>query len=314
LIAAAKRQRHASTWLAPQQLAAIDRLELVARHVIAGYLAGMHRSASIGASTEFAEHRSYTPGDDIRRIDWRVYGRTDRLMVKSFQAESNADVMLVIDRSASMSFSSIDVSKLHYARMLAASIAHLASKQRDRVGLAFFDTALQHFMPPSSLLDEGFWHTLDAPAEPSQTDMAAAATDLARRLHRRAMVVVMSDFYQEPDAVTDALACLSARHEVVALHVQDPGERVLPWQGAQVLADAETGIRIAVDAARGKSELMGAMDAHSERLAARLHAIGAEYQLIHTEQKLELQLHALLHRRTKRAVAKGGSRRRRPRR
>lgn len=305
----ASRQSRAGRWLSPEQLATVNRLELVARHVVDGYLAGMHRSSAIGASTEFAEHRSYTPGDDIRRIDWRVFGRTDRLMVKSFQAESNADVVLAIDMSASMRVGNSGPNKLQYARMLAASFAHLAVKQRDRAGIGMFDTELRQFRRPQSVLGEAFWQILDTPPTEDATDLVTALTALANRLHGRTMLFIVSDYYNDVGAITEAMARLAARHDVSAIHVVDPNERSLPWDGPQVVADAETGARVALDPALANPALAQSFAAHSDALSRRLQGIGCDYWMVETNQPLETQLHAFLHRRGQYGRARKGSRR-----
>ena len=144
----------------PKVLARIDNLELVARTVVDGFISGLHRSPYLGLSIDFAEHRAYMPGDDIRRIDWRVFGRTDRFYVKEFEADTNANFSVVLDISRSMEFGNAGLTKLEYAKFLAASLTYLSNRQRDRVGLVTFDTDIVDIVPPSAKHLEVVLHTL----------------------------------------------------------------------------------------------------------------------------------------------------------
>ena len=289
----------------PAVLARVDRLELVARQVVSGYLSGMHRSSNVGASTDFAEHRSYTPGDDIRRMDWRVYGRTDRLYIKTFQAETNTDVVAVIDQSASMQFSSHALSKLRYATILSACIAHLAARQRDRFGAGVFDVDLREIRMPRVAPGLALMHLLEHAGGTAKTDLDTSLAKLADRLRRRTIIFVMSDFYAEPADVQNALARLAERgHDVIATHILDPGERSLPWSDAGIVEDMETGTRVPVDPRTLNTALQQAVDAHCDAVRQRCSAIGIDYQLCMTDQPLDQTLQAYLERR-KRSKGRG---------
>src|SRR6266513_450101 len=211
----ARSESPESRFLSPSVLARIGNLELLARTVVEGFVSGLHRSPYLGRSVDFAEHRAYMPGDDIRRIDWRLFGRTDRFYLKEFEADSNTDLIQVLDVSASMRFTSHGVTKLDYARYLVACLAYLARKQRDRVGLVTFDEDLVDFVPPSAKHLPTILHTLDRLATRDHGraggPMARPLSKAAEALHRRSLLVVVSDLYEEPRAVLDALALLNHR-------------------------------------------------------------------------------------------------------
>src|SRR3954471_880762 len=190
-----------SRFLAPDVLARIGHLELLARTVVEGFLSGLHRSPYLGRSVDFAEHRAYMPGDDIRRIDWRLFGRTDRFYLKKFEADSNTDLVQLLDVSRSMRYASHGLSKLDYARFLVASLAYMARKQRDRVGLVTFDDDVVEFVPPSARHLPVLLHTLERAGRPAEGarkgGLARPLAKAAEATHRRAMIVLVSDLYEE---------------------------------------------------------------------------------------------------------------------
>ena len=212
----------------PHVLASIGNLDLLARIVVDGFVSGLHRAVFRGVSTEFAEHRPYAPGDDIRQLDWRLYARTDRLSVKTYEAETNADLVLALDISSSMTFEGGGVRKLDYARFLLASLTHLASRQRDRIGLATFDDSIVSYVPPSVRHRERVMHTLGTVEPRPRGDLGKSLERLASALIRRGIVVVVSDFYLSPEDAVRALESLHVRgHDVIAIHLVDPVERDL---------------------------------------------------------------------------------------
>lgn len=274
----------------PRVLARIDNLDLIARGVVEGFISGMHRAVYRGVSPDFAEYRAYTPGDDVRRVDWRVYARTDRLYVKTFEAETNADVLLALDASASMGFASGEVSKLTYARMVLATLAHLASRQRDRVGFAAFDADIREHLPPSVRRRDALLHTLAGIEARGAGDLPAACERLASLPGRRGIAVLVSDFYCEPEHALGALDNLRLRgHDVIALHVLDPMECDLDLSAPDVLEDLETGVRIPVTPS-GRARYGELVQAHVDALDRGCRERGMDYACLVTDRPLDEML------------------------
>ena len=232
--------------LAPQDLLRLGSLELVARLVVEGYLAGRHKSPGLGGSLEFAEHRPYVPGDDLRRVDWKVYGRTDRWYVRESEQETNLRATLVLDASASMGFASGELpSKWSYGRVLAAALAWLLLAQQDAVGLATFGDGIRAFIPPRAGRAQRarLLAALEAEQARGGTSPEGPFRELAERLPRRGLLVLVSDLLGSPDRFLPGLRYFRHRkHEVVVFHVLDPAERSLTGlpPGGEIV-DAETG-------------------------------------------------------------------------
>src|SRR6187397_1448823 len=189
----------------PKVLARIKDLELLARNVVDGFINGLHRAPFFGASIDFAEHCGYVPGDDIRRVDWKLWARTDRYYVKEYEAESNSNFSVLLDVSKSMNYGSGGITKLDYARILTACLTNLVHHQRDRVGLVTFDNDVVSFVPSSAKHMEVVLHTLDNVQAGRPGNLKAPLQKLAEHFGRRGVLVVISDFYDEPDAVVDAI-------------------------------------------------------------------------------------------------------------
>ena len=181
----------------PSILSRIGNLELLARTVVDGFINGLHRAPYFGASIDFAEHRGYVAGDDIRRVDWRLYARTDRYYIKQYEADTNANFCVILDVSKSMSFGSKGVTKLEYASYLGACLAYLAHKQRDRVGIITFDNEVVNYVPPSAKHFDVLLHTLDRATAGRRGDLSALK-DMAQHFKRRTIIVLLSDFYEDP--------------------------------------------------------------------------------------------------------------------
>jgi uncharacterized protein (DUF58 family) len=285
-------------FLDPALLARIGDLSLLARNVVDGFMHGLHRSRRVGLSLDFAEHRSYQPGDDIRRIDWRVYGRTDRYYVKEYEADTNAAVTFALDASGSMDFGSGAVTKFDYGRFLVASLAWLSQHQGDRVGLVTFAGDLLDVVPPSTRHLRLILHTLGR-ARASGAGRLPPVLERAARLSTRAgIVVVVSDCYEDPAEVQRGIGVLRARgHDVILFHVLDPAERDLPGEGAATFEDAETGERLPLRPEALRERYRTEMQAHRAELARRLGADGADYVALTTDQPLDHALYAYLERR-----------------
>lgn len=288
MTANARSSARSARFLDPAVLARIGSLELLARTVVDGFLTGLHRSPYLGFSTDFAEHRPYMPGDDIRRIDWRLFARTDRHYIKLFEAETNANFVVLLDASRSMSYGSHEVSKLDYARYLAACLGYLSNRQRDRVGLVTFDHEIVDYLPPSMRPIDTMLHMLDGMEAGRPGELATPLLRATELLGRKGIVLLVSDLYEEPDDVIAAVAPLRARgHDVIVVHVLDPMELEFSFEDASGFEDLETGEQIPVVPERLRSEYRRLMDEHLETLADRFSTNRIDYLRLDTSQPLD---------------------------
>lgn len=233
--------------LKPEVLSRLGNLTLRARTVVEGFIAGLHQSPYHGFSVEFSEHRPYAPGDEIRLLDWKVYGRTDRFVVKQFQEETNLKAYLVVDASASMGFASNSFSKLDYAKHLAAALAYLMLRQRDAVGLLTFDERPRKYLPPRSVMTylNPILTELERLEPGGRTRLGPVLHELAERIRRRGLVVILSDLFDEPAEVMAGLRHFRHdHHEVIVFHILDPLERNLDLSGNFLFEDLETRQRL----------------------------------------------------------------------
>lgn len=277
----------------PGVLSKIGNLELVARKVVEGFITGLHHSPQFGMSVDFAEHRPYLPGDDIRRIDWRVYARTDRHYVKQFEADTNTDFMVILDTSASMGFGSGTLSKLEYAKYLAACLLYLASRQRDRVGLALFAGARVTRIPPGAKHLDLALHELDRAAPGGSGALLPPLRKLSEHMRRRSIVAVVSDFYEESTQVAAAVRQLRQRgNDVIVLHVLDRAELDFPYENAMTVVDLESGEKLPVVPETLQAEYRGLVTHHLDEIGRRMVEHGFDYMLLDTSKPLD---HALFH-------------------
>jgi uncharacterized protein (DUF58 family) len=299
-------------FLDPKILSRISDLELLARSVVEGFLGGLHRSPRFGASTDFAEHRPYMPGDDIRRVDWKVYARTDRYYVKEFEADTNTDITIALDCSRSMRFAGArdGVTKLDYGKYLAASLAYLSNRQRDRVGLVAFDEAIIEHVRPSARHLTVVLQALDrvtprgepgsGRAPGSQDGEGPGALDAVFRLltetiQRRGIVIVISDFYEAPGAVLSALTHLRGRgNDIIVFHVLDRAEREFPFDQASGFRDLETGITIPIVPEAAREQYRRLVEEHIASLSRILADSRIDYTLLDTSRPLDDALFAYL--------------------
>lgn len=284
-------------FLDPSVLAGIAHLELVAKTVVDGFISGLHRSPDFGFSQEFAEYRMYTPGDDLRHVDWNVYARTDRCYLKRYLGETNTLVTVLLDASASMAFSSRTPSKIDYARFLAASLEYLAHQQRDAGGLIVFDDEIRNYISPSSR--QGQLHRLlhgIEKAEPrARTDYAKPFIHFQQFLFRRGMVVVISDFYEDPDLVIKTMLPLRYRgNEVILFHILDPEELRPKLKGPALLVDMETEDAMEVSPDYTQNEYRVKIDRHIDRLKTEAQKAGIDYFLTVTDRPLDESLREYL--------------------
>lgn len=275
-------------FLDPRVLARIDNLELLARSVVEGFLNGLHRSPYLGHSVDFAEHRAYMPGDDIRRVDWRLFARTDRFYVKEFEADSNSNFMVLLDVSRSMHFSSHGLTKLDYGRYLAACLTHFAHKQRDRVGLVTFEEDIVAFVPPSAKHRETVLHTLDRIEGGERGELRRPLLKTAEAIRRKGIFVVISDLYEEPDAVLSAIRHLSHRgSDVIVFHVLDPAEVSFSYDASASYEDLETGDKMPVVPEYVREEYRELVAEHVATLERRLGENRIDHFLVQTTTPLD---------------------------
>ena len=233
-------------YLDPLALSRLGGMELVARLVVEGFITGLHKSPYQGFSVEFAEHRQYMPGDEIRYIDWKVYGKSDRYYIKKFEEETNLRAYILLDISASMNYKYDEKSltKFEYGCYLAASLAYLMLKQRDSVGLALFDTHIREYIPPRGAATHlnAIITVLENAQPGNETSISVIFNELAKRIVRRGLIIVISDLLDEPSEVLSAIKHLRHRkHEVIVLHLLDKAELTFPFEGPVVFRDMETG-------------------------------------------------------------------------
>ena len=278
-------------FLDPTVLARIENLELLARTVVDGFVAGLHRSPYLGLSLDFAEHRSYMPGDDIRGVDWRLWGRTDRYYVKLYEAETNASFAVLLDVSRSMSYGSQGISKLDYARFLAACLTYFSRQQRDRVGLVTFDEEVIDYVPPSVRNLDLVLHTLDR-ADPGRPgSLRAPLLRSAEIFQRKGILVLISDFYEEPEQVLDAVRFLRGRgHDVVVFHVLDSAELEFPFENPASFEDLESREKIPIVPRRLREGYKELVQAHVAELERLFTGDRVDYTLLDTSRPLD---HAL---------------------
>ena len=279
-----------SRFIDPAVLAKIGNLEFIARSVVDGVINGSHRSPYFGASVDFAEHRGYVPGDDIRRMDWRVFARTDKYYIKEFEADSNSNFSVLLDVSKSMAFGT-RITKLDYAKTLAACLTYLVSKQRDRVGLVTFDEEIIDHVPPSAKHVDVVLHTLDRVQARRPGRFGMPIRKLAEHFGRRGIVVVISDFYEEPDEVLDAVSLIRFRgNDVILFHVLDPAEIDFSFADASSFEDLESGEQLPVvpDALREQYRTM--IREHIAALTTKSAAQRVDYNLLNTSAPLDYAL------------------------
>lgn len=300
-VEAQRRFKSSARFLDPEILARIDRLDLLARTVVDGFINGLHRSPYLGFSMDFAEHREYMPGDDIRRIDWKVFARSDRYYVKEFEAESNTNFISVVDVSRSMNFGSNGVTKFDYARYLAACLTYFASKQRDRIGFASFDNDIIKYVPPSAKHLETILHIIDALKPSGHSEYLKPLLKLTEAAKRRGIVVLISDFYEQPRTIIDAANNLRYRgHDVIVYQVLDPAEIDFSFEESATYEDLETGESIPVVPSRMREQYKQMMAEHLEEIGSLMIKNQFDYGLVRTDEPLDESLFRYLLLREKR--------------
>ena len=285
-------------FLDPAILASISSLDLVAKTVVDGFVSGLHRSPDFGFSQEFAEYRAYTQGDDLRHVDWNLFARTERCYLKRYEGDTNSQLMILLDASNSMQYGSREPAKADYARYIAASLFYLAIRnQRDAAGIIVFDDEIRDYVQPSTRQGQlaRLVAALDRAEPRARTDFSKPLRHFQALLHRRGIVIVISDFYEEPEAIVQALESLRFRgNDVVLLHILDPQEIRPELKNPSILVDLESNQKIEVVPEYVNSTYRERIQDHIAHLRSRAQAAGLEYQLVRTDQPLDTVLREYL--------------------
>ncbi len=294
-------QQLGARFLTPDVLARIGSLELIARSVVEGFISGLHRSPHIGFSTDFAEHRQYMPGDDVRHLVWKLLARTDRLYIKKYQGDTNTQVHLLIDASASMGYHSAEVTKLQFAQYLASSLTYLCIRQHDPVGLIAFDDEVVEHVPPRSVSGHlrAVLGTIERLAPGRGTRLADQLHRTAELLTRRGIIVLISDFYDDPASLIHGLEHLRFQgNDVIVFQVYDRQELEFKFSEPVVLEDIETEDQLHVLPDVIRQDYLQAVNAHISALREGAARNRIDYEMLKTSEPLDAALFSYLARRT----------------
>ncbi len=282
----------------PKVLASISNLYLRARWVVEGVLSGVHRSRSKGFSVEFEEHREYSPGDEIRRIDWKALGRFDRYFIKEYEDETNLRAYLLLDASASMDYTSNGVTKFDYGCTLAASLAYLILKQQDAAGLVTFSSQIEVFIPPKSKRDylAQILTGLETRGPSGDTNVGKILEEIAGQINRRGMIVLISDLLDEPEAILKGLRHFRFKgNDVIVFHILDRAELDLPFDGNTLFEDLEdTALTVVADPRSIRNAYRAVIEEFTGKIRKLCHDQSIDYQLISTSTPLDQALTSYL--------------------
>ena len=281
-------------YLHPDVVAKLGSMELRARLVVEGFITGLHKSPFHGFSAEFSEHRQYRAGDDLKHIDWKIFGRSDRYYVKQYEDETNLRCLIAVDQSASMGYASEGhITKFQYASYLAAALSYLVLQQRDAAGLATYTTDVDTYLPPRSKRSyvQELIKTLDAATPHDTTGTATALHKLAERLTRRGLVVIISDLFDDPEQILQALRHFRHnQHDVLVMQVLDPREVDFNFSSAAVCKDMETGDELTTQPLHLRTAYRGAMEEFCTQLKRGCHAQNIDYVRITTDRPFDMAL------------------------
>lgn len=289
-------------YLDPRILARLEGLKLRARRIVEGYVSGLHRSPYHGFSIEFAEHREYAPGDDLRYLDWKVFGRTDKFYLKQFEEETNLVCNVLLDTSESMRYQSegAPMSKLDYARCAAAALAYLILQQQDNVGLVTFDSEIRAVVRPSgnpSHLKQ-LLSVMEESVPQRKTSTGPIFHELAERFKKRGIVIVLSDLFDDVDSMMAGLKHFRhRRHDVILLHVLDPAELDFPFQHTTLFEGLEELPKMVVEPRALRKAYLRQFEGYLRRLKRGCRAHGIDYVELRTDQPLDVVLSSYLRRR-----------------
>ena len=303
----------AAALIDPKALMAIRSLELRARAVVEGFWTGLHRSPYHGFSVEFSEYRQYTPGDDLRYLDWKVYARSDRYFIKKFEDETNVRCHLIVDQSQSMAFGSTGYTKAQYAATLAATLAYFFHLQGDAVGLLSFDERVRDYLPARHRTDHlrQIMLALEKPSGGRATDLVAPLERMTQLVRKRGLMIFVSDFLAPLDRLERGLLTLAAcGQETAVFQVLDPAELTLRFEQPSLFRDAESERELYIDPAAARGGYVEKFEAHGAALRATCQKLGVAYHRLATNEPLELALFEFMQarmRRGRRAMTRGGA-------
>ena len=282
----------------PKVLAGIANLYLRARWVVEGMMSGIHRSRSKGFSVEFEEHREYSPGDEIRRIDWKALGKFDRYFIKEYEDETNLRAYLLLDTSASMDYASDGITKFDYGCTLSASLAYLILKQQDAAGVVTFSNRIEAFIPPRAKRDylTQILHALERRRPAGETNVGKILEDIAGQIKRRGLVVLISDLLDDPEQVLKGLRLFRFKgNDVIVFHLLDQAELDLPFDGNILFEDLEeTNLRVIADAKTIRQAYRQVVAEFVTHMRKECHDSSIDYQLISTATPLDQALASYL--------------------
>ncbi len=289
-------------YLDPEGLARVGNMELVARQVVEGFLTGRHRSPYHGFSVEYLDHRPYSPGDDMRSIDWKILARTDKYHVKLFEDETNLRAHVLLDCSRSMAFKSGGISKLEYGSYLAAALSYLMLRQNDAVGLVLFDTELREYLPPKARPTQfhQILELLDNHHSKEDTDVGAVLNDVAERIQRRGLVILISDLIDDEPKIANGLQHFRHyNHEVLVFHVMDDAELTFPYDRLTRFKDMEGAGRLTANPKSLRNRYLTRINEFVENLKAICFERNISYNLANTKEPYDQFLAAYLEKRSR---------------
>lgn len=288
-------------FLKPDVISKLSGMEIRARLVVEGFIAGLHKSPYHGFSVEFAEHRQYMPGDPLKNVDWKVYAKTDRFFIKEFEEETNLKAYVLVDTSGSMGYGSEGVSKLEYSCFLSAALSYLMLKQRDSVGLVLFDQKIKKYIPPKSALRSHLHVILQEldKLEPSQTtNISSALHEMAERIKRRGLIILISDLFDDANQVINGLKHFRhKKHEVIVFHVLDPKERTFAFPELAIFKDLETDEELMTSPWQIRKEYAERFNALVEKYTLQCRESLIDYVLLDTSVPFDYALFSYLSKR-----------------
>jgi uncharacterized protein (DUF58 family) len=287
----------------PASLMVIKNLELRARIVVQGFWNGLHRSPYHGFSVEFTEYRQYSPGDDLRFLDWRLYARSDRYYIKKFEDETNLRCHLLVDNSKSMGYGSRGYTKSDYAHTLAATLGYFLYLQGDAVGLLTFDETIREYLPARNRTGHlrSLMLALEKPALGTSTNLASPLKRILELVNKRGLMMLISDLLAPIDLLENSLSTMTASgHEVILFHLIDPAEAKFTFEAAAMFRDLESGRDLYIDPGQARQEYQRKFDEHSAAVRQTCQNLGAGYYRVTTDTPLEAILFDFLRERSQR--------------